>query len=98
MLIKRAVRKEKKRRESFFKNYIKYLVYKSLYKNKKLEPELRKKIFKKLKKFRQITIAKQYKYCVFSSRIRGTYSQFKMSRHFLKDFASRGRIPGLFKL
>jgi ribosomal protein S14 len=98
MLVKRAVRKENKRRQLFFEKYVKYIVCKSFYKNAQLPDAMREKFHDQLKKSRSFSMSKQYKYCVFSSRIRGTYGKFKMSRHFLKHFASQGRIPGLFKL
>jgi ribosomal protein S14 len=98
MLVKRAIRKENKRRQRFLEKYVKYIVYKSFYKNATLQESMREKRYNQLKKSKSFSISKQYKYCVFSSRIRGTYGKFKMSRHFLKNFASQGQIPGLFKL
>lgn len=98
MLIKKTIQKEIKRRKFFFNNYIEYFVYYSIFKNKKLSFVIRQKAYKQLKKFRRFSLSKQNKYCLITSRIRGNYSKFKMSRHLLKHLASQGRINGFFKI
>src|SRR5690348_5548575 len=98
MLIKKKIHKQIQKRKSFVKRYLEYVVYHSLYTNKKLPLIIRHRAYREVKKFRFVSLSKQTKYCVISSRIRGNYPKFKMSRLFLKSLASNGRISGFFKI
>lgn len=96
--ISKRVKKDLNKRLNYRRTAYQILILKSIMRNEKLPINLRHYARYKLsKKYKDISISKLNRYCLFSNNFRSVYKQFKLSRRFLKDFASFGKIVGLTK-
>jgi ribosomal protein S14 len=92
------VRKEILRRRKFTYHHDQILILKSIYLNKNLPIYLRYRAQMLLaKKYKKDSLSKINRYCLYSSNFRSVSRKFKLSRGFLRNFASRGLIVGLYK-
>jgi ribosomal protein S14 len=96
--ISKRVKKDLNRRLDYKRNSYQIIILKSLIKNNKLPLTLRHYARYKLsKKYKNLSISKMNRYCVRSNNFHSVYKQFKLSRRFLKEYASFGQIIGLSK-
>lgn len=92
------VRKEILKRKRFTYHHDKVLILKSIFSNQNLPIHLRYRAQMLLvKKYKKDSLSKINRYCLYSSNFRSVSRKFKLSRGFLRDFASRGLIVGLYK-
>jgi ribosomal protein S14 len=92
------IRKEISRRIKFAYHHDKILILKSIFSNQNLPIHLRYRAQIILaKKYKKNSLSKINRYCLYSSNFRSVSRKFKLSRGFLRNFASRGLIVGLYK-
>jgi len=74
------------KKKKFYKNEIKKVILKSIIQNKNIKPLIRSYSFYKLSKLKYInSVSKQNNnICIYSGRIKGVFSYYKMSRHLIK--------------
>lgn len=90
--------KEKTRRSKFKISEISQLFYKQLSKNSSVNIQ-RKISLKFSEKNKDIYISRMVNRCLLTNRSRGLISrQLKMSRYIFREFALKGKIPGVCKV
>ena len=74
------------KKKIFFNNELKKMILKSIIQNKNIKPIIRSFSFYKLSKLKYINnISKQNNnICIYTGRIKGVFSYYKMSRHLIK--------------
>jgi small subunit ribosomal protein S14 len=94
---KRAIERERSRKKMFQKYYSLRLHYKKACKSRK---NLNEKVQYEIQLAsgpRDSSRTRLHNRCQFSGRARGYYRNFGLSRHFVREIAYQGVLPGLKK-
>jgi hypothetical protein len=74
------------KKKKFLKNEFKKIILKSIIQNKNIKPLIRSLSFYKLSKLKYMNNISKHNnnICLYSGRIKGAFSYYKMSRHLIK--------------
>lgn len=91
------VLKEQKNRNRFNKSELAQLMYKEVYNNSSFNIKRRVSL-KFFEKGKSVYSSRYMNTCLLTGRSRGVSRKFKMARYPFRILASKGLIPGVFKL
>lgn len=89
--------KEQKIRNRFNKSELAQLMYKEVYNNSSFNIK-RRISFKFSEKNKSVYSSRHNNICLLTGRSRGVSRKFKMARYPFRILASKGFIPGVFKI